>query len=85
MVLDSQHPEGLQQIRYLEDSTRHNRNEWVEEVSTVQPRFLTQMKDQLHLKETQNAHFECRIEPVADSDLRVEWFKNGQSLTIGRK
>ncbi|GIY10884.1 titin [Caerostris extrusa] len=39
----------------------------------------------LTLNEGQLAHFECRLEPVNDSALRVEWFRNGKSLPVGHR
>lgn len=81
--MESQHPEGLEQIQYLEDTSRYQRAMWTEEVVKVHPRFLTKFKDLENLREGQNAHFECRLEPITDPNLKVEWFKDGKTLTIG--
>lgn len=83
IILESQHPEGLQQIQYLEDQSRHHKETWVEESVKIQPRFVTKLHN-LTLNEGQLAHFECRLEPVNDSSLRVEWFRNGKSLPVGK-
>lgn len=56
----------------------------VDEVVTVKPRFITAPKSQENLREGEHAHFECKLEPVTDSNLKVEWFKNGRPVTIGR-
>ncbi|CAG0878668.1 unnamed protein product [Darwinula stevensoni] len=85
MILESQHPESLQQIQHLEDASRYQRREWIEEVVKIQPKFLSKMKDHLNMREGQQTHFECRLEPVADSDLKVEWFKNGKPLQVGSR
>jgi titin len=37
--------------------------------------------DKLH--EGQHVTIEAQVEPRADPNLRVEWFKNGVSLTTG--
>ncbi|XP_035212215.1 LOW QUALITY PROTEIN: titin-like, partial [Stegodyphus dumicola] len=84
IISESQHPEGLQQIQYLEDQSRYQRETWVEEAVKVQPKFLTKLNN-LTLHEGQMAHFECRLEPVNDSSLRVEWFRNGKSLPVGHR
>ncbi|GFY64285.1 titin [Trichonephila inaurata madagascariensis] len=84
IILESQHPEGLEQIQYLEDQSRHHRETWIEEAVKVAPKFLTKLNN-LTLNEGQLAHFECRLEPVNDSALRVEWFRNGKSLPVGHR
>lgn len=83
LLLESQHPEGLERIQYLEDASRYKRNELVDEVVNVKPKFITAPKSQENLREGQHAHFECKLEPVTDSNLKVEWFKNGRPVTIG--
>ncbi|GBM37321.1 Titin, partial [Araneus ventricosus] len=84
IILESQHPEGLQQIQYLEDQSRHHKETWIEEAVKIPPKFLTKLHN-LTLNEGQLAHFECRLEPVNDSSLRVEWFRNGKSLPVGHR
>ena len=39
----------------------------------------------IEVKEGQRAHFECRIIPVSDPTLKVEWFLNGQPLKQGTR
>ncbi|KAK0090259.1 hypothetical protein PV325_001954 [Microctonus aethiopoides] len=85
LLLESQHPEGLERIQYLEDASRYKRNELVDEVVNVKPKFVTTPKNQENLREGQHAHFECKLEPVTDSNLKVEWFKNGRPVTIGHR
>ena len=38
------------------------------------------LRDQIGVAENGVAHFESRLEPIGDSTLRVEWYKDGQSL-----
>lgn len=83
LVLESQYPAGLEKIQYLEDSTRFKRTELVDEVVNIRPRFITKPKNLDNMKEGQLAHFECKLEPVTDSNLKVEWFKNGHPIIIG--
>lgn len=83
LILESQHPEGLERIQYLEDASRYKRKELIDEVVNVKPKFVTTPKNQENLLEGQYAHFECKLEPVTDSNLKVEWFKNGRPVTIG--
>ena len=47
------------------------------------PKFVTRIKPQTQLQEAQPAHFECRLVPIGDPDMKVEWFKDGQLLRAG--
>ncbi|KAI1293738.1 Titin [Halotydeus destructor] len=84
LLLESQHPDSLQQIQYLEDEGRHQRKTDAEISYNTPPRFLTPMID-VELIEGQMAHFECRVEPVNDPNLKIEWFRNGKSLQVGSR
>lgn len=85
LILDTQHPSGLEKIQYLEDSSRYKRSELEDEQINVKPRFVTKPKDLSKLREGQHAHFECKLEPVTDSNLKVEWYKNGRPVTVGHR
>lgn len=85
LIMDSQYPAGLEKIQYLEDTSRYQRNDYIDEVVNIKPRFLTKPKSLENMKEGQHAHFECKLEPVTDPNLKVEWFKNGQPVTIGHR
>lgn len=49
------------------------------------PFFSTKLNGPTELVEGQSAHYECRIEPYPDANLKVEWFHNGQPLTTGHR
>lgn len=85
LVLETQHSSGLEKIQYLEDSSRYKRSEFEDEQINVKPRFVTRPKDLAKLREGQHAHFECKLEPVTDSNLKVEWYKNGRPITVGHR
>ncbi|XP_074100964.1 sallimus isoform X11 [Cotesia typhae] len=85
LILESQHPEGLERIQYLEDASRYKRKELIDEVVNVKPKFVTAPKNQEDLLEGEYAHFECKLEPVTDPNLKVEWFRNGRPVTIGHR
>ena len=38
-----------------------------------------------NLREGDHAHLECRLEPVNDPNLKVEWFVNGVQLKAGHR
>ena len=52
----------------------------VEETQSVSPRFLKQLQGVSMLSEGQHAHFEGQIEPINDTNLRVEFLHNGRQL-----
>lgn len=47
---------------------------------TNPPEFKSPIKDQVNIREGGFSHFEARLEPVNDPDLRVEWLKDGRPV-----
>lgn len=47
------------------------------------PVFTSHLQNQDNLTEGQHVHLEAQVEPRADPNLRIEWFKNGVTLTTG--
>lgn len=53
--------------------------------------LLFELSDQLctfmfsvdNLKEGERCHLECRLEPINDPNLKVEWFVNGVEIKTG--
>ena len=71
----------MSQFTALEQKqTRHEI--YQEEQTTQAPVFTSSMKT-IEVKEGQRAHFECKIIPVSDPTLKVEWLHNGQPLKQG--
>lgn len=57
----------------------------MEEVSVkIKPKFLTKLKDVVQ-KERNHAHFEAKLEPITDPNLRVDWYKDGQPIQMGSR
>lgn len=53
----------------------------VEESRTFQRPVFTQPLQNLdNLTEGETAHFECRLIPVGDPKLKVEWFRNEKPI-----
>lgn len=44
------------------------------------PEFKSPIKDQNGIREGGFAHFEARLEPIGDANLRVEWFKDAKPV-----
>ena len=80
ILLDTQHPEGLEKIRYLEDDSRYARKEETTTTVSIKPRFLGPLKGTNKIVEGQKAHFEIRLEPQSDPNLVVEWYFNGRVI-----
>lgn len=75
---------GLEQIHYLEDKSKYHRREVVEETTTQAPIFTSSLKN-VEIKEGQRAHFECRLIPVSDATMKVEWFHNNSLVKAGSR
>jgi len=80
ILLESAHPESLGKIHMLEHHVVRKPNE--PEVQQVQPYFTQQLTGPVEvLHESQTAHLQCRYEPNADPNLKIDWLFNGQPLT----
>lgn len=51
----------------------------------IKPRFTTRPKALFQVAEGKNVHFEAKLEPITDSDLQVEWLKDGCPVTVGHR
>lgn len=84
ILTDTQNETGLERIHYLEDRSKYHRREQVEETTTQAPIFTTSLKS-VEIKEGQRAHFECRLIPVSDATMKVEWFHNNVPVKAGSR
>lgn len=82
MVTESQQPESLQQIATLEDSSRYRKNIYEETEIRQMPSFTKSLHN-VDTSEGNNVHLECRLQPVGDPNMKVEWFVNGQAIKTG--
>ena len=73
LYLDTLDAQRLQKIRELE--TVEVKQEVEKEVVHEKPVFLTPLNN-LDLKEGEHAHLECRVEPINDPNLKIEWYLN---------
>jgi titin len=85
ILVDTQHPSGLEKIQHLEDSSRTTQSRQEEIIVTDAPRFLGPMKGTSKICEGQRAHFEARVEPQSDLSMIVEWYHNGQPITAANR
>lgn len=80
IILDSQRPEGLEKIKELEMNVPFKRADISEPISKQRPMFTQPLQNIDSINEGQTAHFECRLIPIGDSSMTVEWFRNEKPL-----
>lgn len=85
IILESQRPEGLEKIRKLEQQTPFQREEIPEQVTKQRPVFTQPLQNIDGIGEAQTAHFECKLIPVGDPNLKVEWFRNEKPLEMSSR
>lgn len=82
--MESQLPQGMtgEKLRDLERGPVTER--FTEDAPLEAPKFTVQLIEAA-VEEGENAHFECRVEPKTDTNLRVEWYHNGKPLPSGHR
>ena len=85
LILDSQHPEGMRKITALESSKTAKSQVGDAEQQFDKPIFVETLKGSEVVAEGQQAHMECRVEPVGDPNLKFTWLKNGEPLKMGSR
>lgn len=83
IITDTQHPQGLEKIRKLEDQEPHRRPEVPDTATKQRPMFTKPLQNIDAVEEGKNAHFSCRLIPVGDPTLKVLFVII--SKTIGRQ
>ena len=72
LLLDSMDSQRLSQLSRLETSKTSYKVQ-TEDVEITKPVFTTALKNISGASENSTVHLECRLEPVNDPNLRVEW------------
>jgi hypothetical protein len=85
LILDSQHPEGMRKITALESKAKSSGLRSDQDQTFDKPIFVETLKGTEAVAEGQQAHMECRVEPVGDPDLKFTWMKNGEPLKMGSR
>lgn len=75
---------GTESLQKLEESLWKRETPPTETPQNQPPRFITEIQD-VELAEGQPAHFECRVEPVNDPTMRIEWYFNGKPIILGSR
>lgn len=71
----------MEQIGYLEDQSRFQRSISMDEVSHIKPSFIKPLTNLGEVLEGKYAHFEAQVQPLSDPFMRIEWYKDGKSIT----
>merc|ERR1719204_733881 len=82
LLLDSDHQDALDKIKYLE--SKHQKTAEEEMAAPEKPQFGRPLKN-ITLEEGQPAHFETTLTPVNDASMKVEWLFNGQPVPQGHR
>ena len=82
--MESQLPQGMagEKLRDLERGPIIQKIQ--EDTPMEAPRFVTQITEAA-IEEGETAHFECRLEPKNDANMRVDWYHNGRPLPSGHR
>jgi titin len=84
IITSTQSMTSMEQLQFLEDRSSRHRSEYSEESTSQAPVFTSSIKN-ITIKEGQRAHFECRLIPVSDPTMKVEWFHNNVPLKTGSR
>lgn len=76
---------GTESIQKLEESLHKREEIFVDDDKPHPPKFTVEIKDNVDIPEGGPVHFDCRVEPVNDSSMRIEWFHNGKPFATGSR
>ncbi|RWS09309.1 titin-like isoform X1, partial [Dinothrombium tinctorium] len=77
------HEQSMQRIKQLENVKYVKPEE--PEITFDKPQFVSPLKGTTRIREGQGAHFECRINPVGDDNLKIFWYHNGIEMKQGSR
>lgn len=78
-------PDAWEKIKLKEAEMNKVPEMFVDTTPQQPPVFTTHLKNYDKLVEGQHVYVEAQVEPRADPNLRVEWYKNGVALTTGTR
>ncbi|ODN04243.1 Titin [Orchesella cincta] len=83
MYLEPLDEQRYQKIKELERAAPARTQE--PDAKPEKPVFVTALNNMDNVKESDHVHLECRLTPVNDPNLKVEWFVNGVKLKSGHR
>jgi len=76
---------GTESLQKLEESMHKREEIVIDDEQPNPPKFTEDIKDNLDVPEGGPIHFDCRVEPVGDPTMRIEWFYNGHVMATGSR
>lgn len=76
---------GTESIQKLEENLYKKEEIIDEEEKPNPPRFTVDIKDNIDVPENGPIHFDCRVEPINDPTMRIDWFHNGRPFATGSR
>lgn len=76
---------GTESIQKLEENLYKREEIYIDEEKPQPPIFIQEIVDNLDIPEGGPIHFDCRVEPVGDPTMRIDWFHNGRPLNTGSR
>ena len=77
--------EGMRKITVLESSKSKNRAQTEHDQGFDKPVFVETLRGTEKVFESQQAHMECKVEPMGDPNLKFAWLKNGEPLSMSSR
>lgn len=76
---------GTESIQKLEENLYKKEEILTEEETPNPPKFIVEIKDNVDVPEGGPIHFDCRVEPIHDPTMRIDWFHNGRPFATGSR
>uniref|UniRef100_A0A7E4ZS77 Immunoglobulin I-set domain protein n=1 Tax=Panagrellus redivivus TaxID=6233 RepID=A0A7E4ZS77_PANRE len=81
ILSNTQHEDSIAKIQYLESLNKYGREEVEDAGPDNGPQFVQELPaGPTEITEGQPLHLECKVEPVSDNTLVIEWFRNGNPI-----
>ena len=68
----------------LEDASRYQKMTTEEESIMQSPQFTKPLHN-IQTSEGTNIHLECRLKPVGDPTMKIDWLVNGRPVKTGHR
>ncbi len=91
-VVDAQSAANLRRLQALEQKAKaagaHTLGSDDEDMDVDQeaaPLFLTRLREGYVVEEGRKVHFEAKLTPITDPNLKVKWLKDGAPMAVGHR
>lgn len=84
VLSDTFHEESLRKTQQFEYDSAYIPEQWADEGPKQPPRFVNHLTSLERILEDQSINLRANVVPANDPNLKVEWFKNGKTLALGK-